>query len=152
MASLFNGTAVPEAGATGELPSWALGFALAMFGYTFCGMGMNLIKLSHVKLAKAPPLRETRFNRRATPLQANVLWLCGYAVNSLGGLLNTAGLRFAAQSLLAPLSSMALFSNALFATFLLGERLSLASDALPMLLIPVGNILAVAAANHSEQR
>lgn len=65
--------------------------------------------------------------------------------------MNTAGLRFAAQSLIAPLSSMALVASAFFATYVLGERMAL-RDVLPMLLIAVGNILAVASANHAEQR
>lgn len=138
-----------------ELPSWGVGLGLALCGYTLCGMGMNLIKLSHLRspTARVPPARETRFNRRNLgAARARALWLGGYAVNCTGGLLNTLGLRFAAQSLLAPMSSIALVSNAVFATLLLGERLSFASDALPMVLIPFGNILAIAAANHSNPR
>lgn len=142
----------PELSLRGPLPAWAVGLGFAIVGYTLCGMGMNLIKLSHIKLSSATPQRETRFNRRTGALHSNALWLFGYAINSAGGLLNTIGLRFAAQTLLAPLSSMALVSNALFATVLLGERLSFSSDALPMVLIPIGNILAVAAANHDDQR
>lgn len=83
-------------------------------------------------------------------MHATLVWLCGYGVNSLGGLLNTAGLRYAAQSLIAPLSSWALVANALCATYILGERLD-ARDVLPMALIALGNILAVASANHAEQ-
>lgn len=118
-----------------------------------CGAGMNLIKLAHIKRGVGPisTLRDTPFNRRSSPMHATLLWFCGYGVNSIGGVLNTAGLRYAAQSLIAPLSSMALIANAICATFVLGERLTW-RDVLPMLLIAVGNILAVASANHSEQR
>lgn len=117
-----------------------------------CGAGMNLIKLSHIKRGTgSAALRDTPFNRRSSPMQATIVWLCGYGVNSLGGMLNTAGLRFAAQSLIAPLSSWALVANALCATYVLGERLE-GRDVLPMALIAIGNILAVASANHSEQR
>ncbi|KAI0562990.1 Magnesium transporter NIPA [Gracilaria domingensis] len=133
---------------------WSIGLLLAMAGYTMCGAGMNLIKLSHIKRGTtngSTVLRSTPFNRRSSPAHATLLWFCGYGVNSLGGVLNTAGLRFAAQSLIAPLSSMALVVNAVFATFVLGERLGL-RDVLPMSLIAVGNIIAVASANHSEQR
>eukprot|EP00171_Calliarthron_tuberculosum_P010226 IDg10226t1 len=140
---------------TAALPSWSVGLGLAVCGYTLCGMGMNLIKLSHLRgpTSRVPPARETRFNRRALGAsRARVLWVFGYVVNCTGGLLNTIGLRFAAQTLLAPMSSIALVSNAVFATLLLGERLSMASDALPMILIPLGNILAIASANHSDPR
>lgn len=131
---------------------WSFGLFLAMGGYTLCGAGMNLIKLSHIKrgTVSVASLRDTPFNRRSSPFHATILWFCGYGVNSLGGLLNTAGLRYAAQSLIAPLSSMALIANALCATYVLGERMAM-RDVLPMLLIAVGNILAVASANHAEQ-
>lgn len=136
-----------------DLAPWSLGLFLAMGGYTLCGAGMNIIKLSHIKrgTVSVASLRVTPFNRRSTPLQATLLWVFGYGINSLGGLLNTAGLKYAAQSLIAPLSSMALVANALCATYVLGERMAL-RDILPMLLIAVGNILAVASANHAEQR
>lgn len=132
---------------------WSFGLFLAMAGYTMCGAGMNLIKLSHIKrgTSSVSSLRETPFNKRSSPMAATFVWFCGYGVNSLGGVLNTAGLRFAAQSLIAPLSSMALIANALCATYVLGERMDV-RDVVPMFLIAVGNILAVASANHSEQR
>lgn len=131
---------------------WSVGLVLALAGYTMCGAGMNLIKLSHIKRGTgSAALRDTPFNRRSSAMQATIVWLCGYGVNSLGGMLNTAGLRFAAQSLIAPLSSWALVANALCATYVLGERLE-GRDVLPMALIAIGNILAVASANHSEQR
>lgn len=133
-------------------PAWALGLALAVCGYTCCGAGMNLIKLSHVKAAGAPPsLVSTRWNRRGSAAQARSLWLAGYAMNGVGACFNLAGLRFAAQSLLAPLSSVALVANLLFATAILGERFCPQSDALPMTLIAVGNIVAVGSANHRPQ-
>lgn len=110
---------------------------------------MNLIKLSHVKASGLPPsLSSTRWNRPASASQARVLWFMGYLVNALGGSLNVAGLRFAAQSLLAPLSSVALVANIVFATLILGERFCAASDTIPMIFIAAGNILAVSSANH----
>lgn len=133
---------------------WVLGLLFAIVGYTLCGLGMNLIKLSHIKNSPRMPstLRETKYNARTSRTRVRVLWVCGYGVNSLGGSLNIAGLRFAAQSMLAPLSSMALLANIVFATVLLGERLSLATDAAPMLLIACGNMLTVASANHSAYK
>lgn len=144
---------VENAAAAFPTPAWALGLAFGVVGYSLCGMGMNLIKLSHMPAGQGRPLaRETRVGRHIAMLGTNVLWVAGYGVNLAGGLLNTVGLRFAAQTLLAPLSTMALVSNAVFATVLLGERLSFAADALPMLLIPLGNILAIASASHDDQR
>lgn len=137
-----------------QVAPWSVGLMLAMAGYTMCGAGMNLIKLSHIKRGvngSTTALRDTPFNRRSSPMHATIVWLCGYGVNSLGGLLNTAGLRYAAQSLIAPLSSWALVANALCATYVLGERLEL-RDVVPMTLIAIGNILAVSSANHAEQR
>lgn len=137
---------------TDSIAPWSIGLILAMWGYSLCGAGMNLIKLSHIKrgTVSMSQLRVTPFNRRSSSLHASLLWLSGYAVNSLGGFFNTVGLRFAAQSLIAPLSSMALIVNALCATFVLGERMEL-RDLVPMVMIAVGNVLAVASANHSEQ-
>lgn len=146
---------VPETASMYHVAPWSIGLVLAMAGYTMCGAGMNLIKLSHIKRGSSSggstSLRDTPFNRRSSPMHATIVWLSGYVVNSLGGLLNTVGLRYAAQSLIAPLSSWALVANALCATYVLGERLEL-RDAIPMSLIAIGNILAVASANHSEQR
>lgn len=153
-ASLAAMQPLPDTFATAvDVAPWSFGLFLAMAGYTMCGAGMNIIKLSHIKrgTGSLSALRETRFNKPSSKTNATILWFFGYGVNSLGGVLNTAGLRFAAQSLIAPLSSMALISNAVCATYVLGERLAM-RDFVPMLLIAVGNILAVASANHSEQR
>lgn len=117
-----------------------------------CGFGLNLIKLSHLKATGASPaLAPTRFNRKGTPTQARFLWAAGYIFNALGGCLNLCGLRFAAQSLIAPLSSVVLIANLFFATFILGERFRISSDAAPLLLIGAGNILAVGSASHRQQ-
>lgn len=133
-------------------PAWAVGFALAVCGYTCCGAGMNLIKLSHVKVTGAPAnLSSTRWNRRGSLSQARGLWFAGYAVNAIGACFNLLGLRFAAQSLIAPLSSVALVANLLFATIILGERFCPQSDSVPMILIAIGNIVAVGSANHRPQ-
>lgn len=145
--------AVSAAASMYQVAPWSIGLLLAMAGYTMCGAGMNLIKLSHIKRGStnAASLRDTPFNRPSSSKQATLVWLFGYGINSLGGMLNTAGLRYAAQSLIAPLSSWALVANALCATYVLGERLEL-RDIVPMVLIATGNILAVASANHAEQR
>jgi len=142
-----------------EVPPWVVGVCCGITGYTLCGLGMNLIRLSHIVTGSAGStaapsasggahLRETPFNRKSSQSRASLLWVLGYFFNSLGGSLNIAGLRFAAQSLMAPLSSIALIANAFFATILCGERLSMSRDAGPMLLIAVGNALTVASANH----
>mmetsp|Transcript_1232 Transcript_1232/g.3455 ORF Transcript_1232/g.3455 Transcript_1232/m.3455 type:complete len:328 (-) Transcript_1232:246-1229(-) len=132
---------------------WVVGLLCTMTGYSLCGLGMNLIRLSHIVSASHPgsntsALRETRFNRKASHNKSRMLWVAGYLFNSLGGACNVTGLRFAAQSLLAPLASMALISNAVFATVLLGETLSFEDDSLPMVLIACGNIATVSSANH----
>jgi magnesium transporter len=133
-------------------PPWAFGMACAVAGYSACGFGLNLIKLSHLKCNPPQTLAPTRWNRKGTPNQARALWAAGCACNALGGSLNLCGLRFAAQSMLAPLSSVALVANLLFATALIGERFSAHADALPLLLITVGNVLAVGSASHRPQR
>lgn len=134
-------------------PPWAFGLAFAIVGYSACGFGLNLIKLSHIKQGggTSPTLQPTRWNRRGTPTQANAMWAAGFACNAIGGSLNLCGLRFAAQSMLAPLSSVALVANLLFATALVGERFSPYADALPLLLIVAGNVLAVGSASHRAQ-
>lgn len=134
-------------------PAWTIGLALAVVGYATCGFGLNLIKLSHIKHggSSSPALQPTRWNRRGTVVQANAMWACGLAANAVGGSLNLCGLRFAAQSMLAPLSSVALVANLLCATALLGERFSPVADAAPLLLIAAGNVATVTSASHRAQ-
>uniref|UniRef100_A0A6T6B3B2 Uncharacterized protein n=1 Tax=Compsopogon caeruleus TaxID=31354 RepID=A0A6T6B3B2_9RHOD len=133
-----------------SIPPWVVGLLLGMTGYSICGLGMNVIRLSH--LVSNPngssSLRETKFNRKASRGRALLIWISGYVLNATGGFMNIIGLRFAAQSLMAPLSSVALIANAVFATILLGERLVLTRDAPPMVLIALGNALTVSSANH----
>lgn len=111
-----------------------------MFGYTLCGLGFSLIKLSHMK-------RQQRSTKQS---YSRLLCISGYIINSLGGFLNTMGLRYSAQSLIAALSSWAILSNTVFGIYILGERLYL-HDIVPMCLIMIGNLLTVFNANHSEQ-
>jgi len=139
------------------VPPWMLGVILGTFGYTLCGLGMNLIRLSHLvysgggglaSSASHTNLRETAFNRKSSRGRSRLVWIAGYGFNTLGGSMNVAGLRYAAQSLMAPLSSMALVSNAFFATYLLGEKLHFEKDLPPMLMIGMGNVITVLSANH----
>lgn len=145
-----------------ELPPWSIGLLFAMCGYTLCGLGFSMIKLSHIKrsgthtpvlnAANSYPLRDTPFNRRSSSRShVKLLWIMGYVINSTGGLLNTIGLRFSAQSLIAALSSWAILSNTIFGIYILGERLYY-YDILPICLITVGNLLTVLNANHSDQQ
>jgi Magnesium transporter NIPA len=134
-------------------PPWAFGLAFAVAGYSTCGFGLNLMKLSHLKQGNlSSTLQPTRWNRRGTPTEANAIWAAGFACNALGGSLNLCGLRFAAQSMLAPLSSsIALVANLLFASALIGERFSPYADALPYALIFAGNFVSVGSASHRAQ-
>lgn len=129
-------------------PPWATGLLCAVVGYTFCGLGLNLIRLSHIKSSPPALLHPTAFNRPSS--HTTPLWACGYLLQLVGGALNLAALRFAAQSLVAPLSSVALLTNLAFATALLGERFA-PSDIPSLLTIVLGNILAVTAASHAPQ-
>eukprot|EP00184_Porphyridium_aerugineum_P004949 CAMPEP_0184706686 /NCGR_PEP_ID=MMETSP0313-20130426/36887_1 /TAXON_ID=2792 /ORGANISM="Porphyridium aerugineum, Strain SAG 1380-2" /LENGTH=582 /DNA_ID=CAMNT_0027168245 /DNA_START=195 /DNA_END=1943 /DNA_ORIENTATION=- len=133
------------------IPPWVLGVCLGTIGYSLCGLGMNLIRLSHLVLHTSNShnqLRETFFNKKASRNRSRVIWVLGYGFNTLGGTMNVIGLRFAAQSLMAPLSSMALVSNAISATSLLGERMHVERDLLPMVMVAIGNVVTVLSANH----
>lgn len=131
-------------------PPWSIGLGCALVGYSACGLGLNLIRLSHVKSNPPATLHPTRWNRKSSAKHSRAIWALGYLLQLAGGALNLCALRFAAQSLIAPLSSVALVVNLLFATALLGERFS-ARDVLPLLIIVFGNCLAVSSASHRRQ-
>ncbi|KAJ8902736.1 hypothetical protein NDN08_006056 [Rhodosorus marinus] len=136
-----------------QVPSWSIGLLLGLFGYSLAGLGMNLIRLSHLvggsrNAAALDKLKETRFNKKSTKNRSSALWSIGYGVNAMGGSINSLGLRFTAQSLMAPLSSVALVSNAVFATCLNGETLRIRRDLGSIFLIFVGNCVTVSTGNH----
>jgi uncharacterized membrane protein len=132
-------------------PPWLFPIVCGIFGYSCCGVGLGIVKLSHAKMASSVSSSFTSRVRPASAQAANILWLVGLLVNALGGLANMAALRYGPQTALAPLSSVALVANAIFATVVLGERFSPAVDALPMALIASGNVLAVSSASHAAQ-
>mmetsp|Transcript_12145 Transcript_12145/g.37013 ORF Transcript_12145/g.37013 Transcript_12145/m.37013 type:complete len:445 (+) Transcript_12145:183-1517(+) len=140
------------------VPAWMVGLFLGFTGYTLAGLGMNLIRLSHLVCGSSKTgaildkLKETRFNRKASKKKATVFWSMGYLINSVGGTINSIGLKFTAQSLMAPLSSVALVSNAVFATYLNGETLRIRRDLGSILLIFIGNCITVSSGNHAGFR
>jgi len=136
-----------------QVPSWSIGLLLGLCGYSLAGLGMNLIRLSHLvggskNAAALEKLKETRFNKKSTKNRSSALWSIGYGINAMGGSINSLGLRFTAQSLMAPLSSVALVSNAVFATCLNGETLRIRRDLGSIFLIFVGNCVTVSTGNH----
>jgi uncharacterized membrane protein len=67
----------------------------------------------------------------------------------LGSLFDFAALAFAAQSIVAPLGSLTLVSNILFAPLLLDERVA-RRDVIATLGIVAGSIVSVVFATHDE--
>lgn len=76
------------------------------------------------------------------------MWRCGLALVTLGSLLDFTALMFAAQSIVAPLGSLTLVSNTVFAPLLLGESIS-RRDLMATGAIVCGACMAIIGADHT---
>lgn len=96
---------------------WAVGAVLAVLGSCVTNAGVNIQKYSFIDNEKKPK----HMQRPYTKQQYYYIGLAGVVLGSLG---DFAALAFAAQSIVAPIGSVTLVTNVLFAHFLLKERLS----------------------------
>jgi hypothetical protein len=89
----------------------------------------------------AKPSDESRFRR---------LWSMGFACIVVGSVFDFAALAFGAQSIVAPLGSISLVANIMFAQVMHGEKLS-RTDLVATCVIILGCIVSVAFASHKNE-
>jgi magnesium transporter len=109
--------------------TWIIGAALTIVGSVVINFGTNVMKFGH--------LRGKR-----------IIWIIGFVCFAVGNVLNFVAFSFAAQSLLAALGSVQFVSNVLFASSLLGERIT-PRTLIGTGVVVLGNIITVLFASHS---
>lgn len=122
--------------------SWIIGVLLAGFASIVSNLGLNLQKLTHVRLASQPEKQRRYYYRRK-------LWMFGLLLVVSGSFFDFFALGFAAQSIIAPLGSLTLVANVFFAPLLLKEKIS-RPDLFGTALIVVGSGISVAFASHED--
>lgn len=121
---------------------WALGALLAIFGSVATNFGVNVQKYSQNKNAQLPKLQQQFYYKQK-------LYLIGLALVILGSFGDFAALSMAAQSIVAPLGSVTLVTNIIFAKYFLKEILS-RKDLYGTIGIIVGSVISVAFGDHSD--
>jgi len=121
---------------------WAIGAALSIVGSICSNLGVNVQKYSFMKNEKKPTDQQKGYCKQP-------LWLLGLAMVTFGSLGDFAALGLAAQSIVAPIGSVTLVANILFAHYWLKEKLA-RRDILGTVLIIAGSTTAVAFGDHTE--
>ena len=120
-----------HAGGSDSKPKSTTGTIIAIgcvtFASTVANLGMNLQKLALRKnLAMEQKAKEevAFTGRKAENLRNRVIWVSGLVCIIMGSVGDFGALAFGAQSLIAPLSSLALVANIVIATWMHGEEFS----------------------------
>eukprot|EP00002_Diphylleia_rotans_P024335 TRINITY_DN4801_c0_g1_i1.p1 TRINITY_DN4801_c0_g1~~TRINITY_DN4801_c0_g1_i1.p1 ORF type:complete len:385 (-),score=69.88 TRINITY_DN4801_c0_g1_i1:208-1362(-) len=121
-------------------PDWAVGVCVSLVGSVTLNIGLNIQKKAYADCAKDP---------QSSGILKNRTWWLGFALFILGNAGDFIALGFAAQSLITPLGSVSLVSNAFMAHFLLKEPFTRV-DLFATISIILGAILAIVFADHSE--
>ena len=109
--------------------SFAIGVGAAIFGNAIIGVGQCLQKYAINKLQVSQNSTGKR-SSRSMPQKTSgsrltsPLWLAGMALAYTGEFGNMLGITFASAAIVSPLGIISVFSNALLASRLLGERIS----------------------------
>jgi uncharacterized membrane protein len=122
--------------------SWVIGVALAGVASIISNLGLNLQKLTHLRNETASDEVRRRYYKQK-------LWLLGISLVILGSFADFSALGFGAQSIIAPLGSLTLVANVVFAQLLLHESIS-RRELLATLTIICGSGLSVAFASHED--
>eukprot|EP00929_Paragymnodinium_shiwhaense_P009055 TRINITY_DN113091_c0_g1_i1.p1 TRINITY_DN113091_c0_g1~~TRINITY_DN113091_c0_g1_i1.p1 ORF type:complete len:402 (+),score=41.25 TRINITY_DN113091_c0_g1_i1:87-1292(+) len=115
--------------------SWELGVALAVLGASLISLGLNVQKLSVLKNGALPAEQQRLYYRQC-------LWQAGFSLFLLGNVLNFLAMGFAPASVLAPLGSVSIAANAVFARLILGEVFT-CHDFIATFIIMVGAVIVV---------
>ena len=121
---------------------WWIGAMLAVFGSVGSNLGINIQKFSFLENSKRP-INEQRIYTKQPG------WALGLCLVIGGSLCDFAALALAAQSIVAPIGSVTLVANMVFAQYWLKETLS-RRDMFGTVLIILGSVLTVAFGDHSD--
>lgn len=122
---------------------WVVGAVLAGIGSCSSNLGVNIQKYSFVLNSQKDKALQIKYYK-------NPLWLLGLLLVSFGSMGDFIALSMCAQSIVAPIGSVTLVTNVLFAHFGLHEKLRY-QDILGTLLIISGSILSVAFGDHNSR-
>lgn len=119
-----------------------IGAALALFASVGTNFGVNIQKLSFMKMEKRP-------KNKQRPYYSDPLWLMGL-LHVIGGALGDfASLAFTGQAIVAQIGASTLVANIFFANCWLKEKLS-KTDIIGTVLIIIGPSLSVGFGNHKD--
>ena len=121
---------------------WWIGALLAVFGSVGSNLGINIQKFSFLQNSKRPTSEQRAYTRQPG-------WALGLGLVIGGSLCDFAALALAAQSIVAPIGSVTLVANMVFAQYWLKETLS-RRDLCGTVLIIAGSVLTVAFGDHSD--
>ena len=121
---------------------WWIGAVLAVFGSVGSNLGINIQKYSFLQNSKRPTCEQRPYTRQPG-------WALGLGLVIAGSLGDFAALALAAQSIVAPIGSVTLVANMVFAQYWLKETLS-RRDLCGTVLIILGSVLTVAFGDHSD--
>eukprot|EP00698_Gefionella_okellyi_P003137 TRINITY_DN12931_c0_g1_i1.p1 TRINITY_DN12931_c0_g1~~TRINITY_DN12931_c0_g1_i1.p1 ORF type:complete len:474 (-),score=99.18 TRINITY_DN12931_c0_g1_i1:235-1656(-) len=116
-------------------PKWVIGVLCTVVGSVVLNFGANVQRYSHLKNAAKP-----REKQHWVCLQP--IWLLGFGLFLAGNIADFVALGFAAQTIIAPLGSVSLLSNCIFAPLFLKEKFVL-RDFISTMVIIGGTILIV---------
>lgn len=122
---------------------WLVGAGLSIIGSIFSNLGVNVQKYSQNKEAERPKDQQRVYYKQG-------FWVMGIILVVLGSLGDFWALSMAAQSIVAPIGSITLVTNVLFARFGLHEELT-RMDVIGTALVIVGSVLSVAFGNHESK-
>jgi uncharacterized membrane protein len=122
--------------------SWIIAVLLAAMASFISNLGVTLQKLHHLRAAADP-------RGNAEEYHQGWMWRVGLGLVFFGSLADFAALSFGPQSLVAPLGSLTLVSNVIFAPLLLKETIG-HWDVLATVLIVVGSSVAVMFGSHES--
>jgi uncharacterized membrane protein len=128
-----------------NLPSynWIVGVLLGSLASFISNLGVTLQKLSHIQNAKETSSVRANYAKQS-------LWRMGLGLVVFGSFADFSALSFAPQSLIAPLGSLTLVSNSIFAPLLLKETIG-PRDLLSSFSIVLGSSISVAFASHEDK-
>jgi drug/metabolite transporter (DMT)-like permease len=135
--------------------NWAIGVGLAALGSFVSNLGVTLQKLHHIQCAQAVTstatdgASSTKTSNHRHDYYKQSLWRIGLALVVVGSVADFVALSFAPQSLVAPLGSLTLVSNVIFAPLLLKEKIT-TRDLIATITIVSGSTIAVAYASHDD--
>jgi len=116
---------------------WIIGVVLATTASFVSNLGFNLQKLAHMRVK----VTETYY--------MSGIWITGLVLVVLASILDFIALGFATQTVIAPLGSLTLVANMLFAPIIVGEVVQ-SSDILSTISIIFGTALSVGFASHQD--